>query len=116
MPSFRPAACTTADSHYLVHPTTMRLRDDSGDAHAAGRQADDKENVITDQTNSGPHFDSEEICGGHDLPVSPQKLVPRSRSATLRSRIESRALEDTGHRGSSDSLSEIFECALNAGM
>ena len=88
----------------------------SGDAHVAGRQADDKENVIADQTNSGPHFDSEEICGGHDLPVSPQKLVPRSRSATLRSRIESRALEDTGHRGSSDSLSEIFECALNAGM
>lgn len=61
----------------LLHPRGIGFGDDSGEFHFAGREANDEQHMIPDQSFGRPEFHGEEIGGRQYLPVSFEKLFPR---------------------------------------
>ena len=100
----------------LLHPRPIRLRDDPGNMHFPRDQPDHKENVITDQTQSGPHFHTEKVSRGQHVPVGAQEFLPRRPFLTIRSGIYPRLLQDLGNRPTADLMAQVPERPLNASV
>ena len=70
----------------LLHPRTAWRMRDSRNMHAAGRQLDEEEHVITDQSAQRPDLNGEQIRRRDALPVTLQEGRPGPAFAAFRRR------------------------------
>jgi len=98
----------------LLHPRPIGLRDDAGNMHLPRGQSSHEENVVADQTQSRPHFHTEEVGRGQHVPVGAQEFLPRCFFLTLRSGIYPRLLQYFGNRPTTDLMAQILERPLDA--
>ncbi len=100
----------------LFHPQPIGFRNDTGNMHLPRGQSNHEENVVTDQTQNGPHFHAEEIGGSQHVPVGAQKLLPSRPFLTIRIRVHARLLQDLGNRPTSDLVAQILQRPLDASV
>ena len=88
--------------------------DDAGNVNLTRDQPDHKENVVTNQAQSGPYFDAEEVGRGQYFPVRPQKLFPSGSFLPFWSRIYAGLLQHLGNRATADFVTQVLQRALKA--
>ena len=74
----------------------------------------DGEDVERAQSPAGPDFDRCEVCGEDGIPVSLQERGPCCCPLTVGCWLNAMCLQDVGHCGIGDVISDVLKCSLNA--
>jgi len=82
----------------LLHPLLIRMSGDTRHADAAAFQMNEKQHIVSHQAPPTQHLHGEEVSAGQDVHVSSDKVLPRSRLASLRSRSNAVASQNVPHR------------------
>ena len=61
---------------HLFHTSAVWFRDDPGDLDLPGGQSDREEHVVSNQTDSSPDLDREEVSRRKHVPMAPKEFFP----------------------------------------
>src|SRR5580704_1346686 len=112
LPHQEPVHVVAEIASYLYHPQSIRLGCDAGDLHAPRRQVDQKQHEVPCQSLPRPYLDREEVRRNEHLPMSMQKLLPRSLPVTLWCWLQTVCLENVRDRATRHLMAEIGQRAL----
>jgi hypothetical protein len=103
-----------AIARHLAHPAAVRMTSDSRDLHGAAGDIDEEQHVVCHQSSGREDLDSKEVCCRHAIQVRPQKCRPPHALISLRHRINAVFAKNVGDRATSDFMSQISQCPLDA--
>ena len=98
----------------LLHPRGVGIGRDACDLDMSRLEMHDGEDVERDQSPARPDFDRCEVCGEDGIPVSLQERGPCCCPLTVGCWLNAMCLQDVGHCGIGDVISDVLKCSLNA--
>ena len=98
----------------MLHPRFVRIGGAADELDAASFQFHHKQQVECNKSASGPDFDSGEVDGRQDIPVSLQECGPGRMLASVRGWLDAVSLENVANGCVRDAVADVGQRALNA--